>query len=161
MKQNGRRRGYGDVSLIQFRRPHQAPPMKPSDSIARPAVGWSQSSILRAGAKASAGLLLLCLLAWGASALLDPNASQRSTPSSSKLSTTSPHGRDYFQSGQWRADARSLAAAFRYLLEDETSENLDTAAAPARAAISAADSQSGDGKKLDALPADHRVRPRG
>ena len=161
MKQTGRRVGYLDVNLMQSQpTAKNRRPMKLRDPVSRRASG-NPNSIPGRCSKAGAGLLLLWLIVAGSQLLLNRNAAVRDVSPSLQVSAASLRGRDYFQTGQWRADARSLAAAFRYLLEYDEGGDLYPNSQPARTAIGASDSQEGLSKKLEGFPADHRLQPRG
>ena len=78
--------------------------------------------------------LVLLALTLGGTALVQVLPPPRPTPTAP--SSRAGHSADgglgwYFQSGQWRADARTLAAMVRYLVSPEPATGTNRAAMPA------------------------------
>ncbi len=90
----------------------------------RPPASVRPKPALALGLRIADGLLVLCL-AVEFFLLLRPTVSSHcsGSPAGPSATASSP-GRSRFPKDQWRADARTLAAALRYLLEPEPDSQL-------------------------------------
>ena len=76
-------------------------------------------------------------------------------------SSAKPHDRNSFKNGQWLAVARTVVAAFRYLIDYDGSVYFDTGSEPTAMMTGAQEVQAVVEKKPGGSTTDHRLRPKG
>ena len=82
-----------------------------------PAASGRRRAIFGTRAKTGALLLLLCLAVGVSQFPLGSRSEFRTHFPPRSVAAAKSHNYSYFRSGQWLADARTLAAAYRWLLD--------------------------------------------
>ena len=129
------------------------PISKPAVNCPRTMHGWCS--------KAGVGLLLVCLTAAGTYVARVANLARQASAPPLGGASAKPPGWNSFKNGQWLADARTVVAAFRYLIDNDGSVYFDRSSEPSGPTISVSEVQGVGEKKLDGLTTGHRPRPEG